>query len=340
MRAVRLSASGDLAVTEVDQPTPGDGELLVKVDVCGLCGTDRHIVDGEYPSAAPVTLGHEFGGEVVRAHGASSIAVGARVTVDPNITCGVCEQCRAGRVSFCPDLTALGVQRDGGLAEYVAVPEQQAYELPPEVPATHAAFCEPLACCLRGLDLAGIEPGGSVAVLGGGVIGQLMVQLARLAGATTVVLSTRQRARRELAERLGATATVDPTVSDPVAAIDGPTGLAPGGVDVVLECAGVAETFRQSLAMTRRGGTVVVFGVAPQAALVEVSPFEIFARELRIQGSYLNPLTHGRAAAMVASGVLELDALVSRELSLAEVPATLSVPPGQGDVKYLVRPAS
>lgn len=340
MQAVQLRELGELVLDEIDEPVAGEGELLVKVEVCGLCGSDRHIIEGEYPSSPPVTLGHEFGGTVVDAGPSTSLPVGARVTVDPNISCGACVECRLGRVSYCSAQLALGVQLNGGLAEYVVVPEKQAYELPSDLPITHAAFCEPIACCLRGLDLAAIRPGDSVAVFGGGVIGQLMVQLARLAGASTVVLSTRQASRRELAEQLGATATVDPTATDPVAAITGASGIAPGGVDVVLECAGVVDTFEQSLAVARRGGSIVVFGVAPQGVMAQVSPFDILVRELRIQGSFINPLTHGRAADMVASGVLELDALVSREMALSDVPAAMAVPPGQGDVKYLVRPGS
>jgi L-iditol 2-dehydrogenase len=133
----------------------------------------------------------------------------------------------------------------------------------------------------------------SVAILGGGVIGQLMVQLAWLAGAATVILATRQAVRRTLAESLGATATVDPRAAEVVAAVAGQGGLAPGGVDVALECAGTVETFEQAVALARRGGTVLVFRVAPQGAQARISPFDIFARELRIVGSYLPPTRTG-----------------------------------------------
>lgn len=362
MRAARLAAPGRLRVEEIDAPSPGPGEVLLRAEACGICGTDRHIVRGEYPSALPVTLGHEFAGVIVAAapvtdiasstatadvaaslpmavdavRGAGVPAVGTRVAVDPNIACGVCRECRRGDPCLCPRRVALGVDLDGGLAEYVRVPLSQVYALPPGVPAAWGALCEPLACCLHGLDLAAIRPGMSVVVVGGGVIGQLMVQLARLASATAVILSTRQAARRRLAEELGATATVDPRSSDLVAAVAGPAGRVSGGADAVLECAGTTETFEQAQALARRGGTVLIFGVAPQGARAGISPFDVFARELRIVGAYLNPHTHGRAVELVASGRLALAPLVTHQLSLDDVPAALLAGPIPGEVKAMV----
>lgn len=336
MRAVRLERVGELCVRGLAEPEPGAGEALVRVEACGVCGTDRHILRGDYPAALPVTLGHEFAGTIV-AMGASGpdtgLTVGTRVAVDPNIACGRCPACRRGDVTLCERRVALGVDLDGGLAEYALVPAAQAYPLPDGVPAEWGALCEPLACCLRALDLAAIAPGMRVVILGGGVIGQLMTQLARLAGATSVILSTRQASRRQLAEDLGATATVDPRARDVVAAVSGPGGLAPGGADIALECAGTIETFEQAVALARRGGTVVVFGVAPRGEQARISPFDIFARELRILGSYLNPHTHGRAVELVASGRLALAPLVTHRLGLDEIPAALAAPPTAGEVK-------
>jgi threonine dehydrogenase-like Zn-dependent dehydrogenase len=339
MQAARLRAVGEMRVETVDRPAPGPGELLVRVRAAGLCGSDRHMFHGEYPTALPVTLGHEFCGTVEAVgEGAGRIPVGTLVTVDPNIACGYCPACRAGRPNLCHNLVAIGVFRDGGFADYVVVPEAQAFALPADLPPHRGAFSEPLACCLHGLDVARIRPGDSVAVLGGGVIGLLMVQLARLAGAETVVLSTRQVARRRLALDLGATHAVDPAAGDLVAAIAGPGGIAPDGVDVVLECAGVPDTFRQSIAIARRGGAVVVFGVMAQGTTVAVEPFDLLFRELRLEGAYLNPMTHARAARMVASDALELDRLVTRTIPLADLPAALAAGPEQGEVKTIITP--
>ena len=340
MKAVRLEAVGSIALRQVDKPDIGPDELLVRVEACGVCGTDRHLFHGEFPCTPPVTPGHEFSG-IVEAIGTSvsGFAVGDRVTGDPNIACGRCAHCHAGRVNLCSNLRAIGIHRDGGFAEYLALPQKQAFILPAGLKPTHGAFCEPLGCCLHGVDLAEIGPGSSVVVLGGGVIGLLTVQLARLAGANTIILSTRQASRRALARDLGATATVDPTAGDVVDAIAGPAGLAPGGVDVVFECAGVRETVEQSMRLARAGGTIVIVGVTPQGMKAEFEPFDLLFRELRVLGSFLNPYTHRRAAELIASGAIEIDRLISRQVPLEDAPAVIANPPAPGEVKVLVVPS-
>ncbi|PZV37593.1 iditol 2-dehydrogenase [Mesorhizobium kowhaii] len=339
MKAVRLEAVGSIALREVDKPDIGPDELLVRVEACGVCGTDRHLFHGEFPCTPPVTPGHEFSG-IVEAIGksVSGFAVGDRVTGDPNIACGRCAHCHAGRVNLCSNLRAIGIHRDGGFAEYLALPQKQAFILPASLKPTHGAFCEPLGCCLHGVELAEIRPGSSVAVLGGGVIGLLTVQLARLAGATTIILSTRQASRRALAEDLGATATVDPTAADVINTVAGPAGLAPGGVDVVFECAGVRETVEQSMRLARAGGTVVIVGVTPQGMKAEFEPFDLLFRELKVLGSFLNPYTHRRAAELIASGTIEIDRLISRQVALEDAAAVIANPPAPGEVKVLVVP--
>ncbi|UJW86315.1 zinc-dependent alcohol dehydrogenase family protein [Devosia sp. SL43] len=336
MRAVRLEALGALAMREIPRPTAGAGEILVRVLAAGICGSDRHMFRGEYPTGRPVTLGHEFCG-VVEAVGASVTGFdgGELVTVDPNIACNACRACHEGRPNLCDNLLAIGVFRDGGFAEFVAVPALQAHLLPPGLDPVHGAFSEPLACCLHALDVARIVPGGSVAILGGGVIGLLMVQLARVAGAGEVFLVTRQEARRALAMELGATATVDPASGDVVASVRRMSGQ---GVDVVLECAGVPETLQQGLKMLRKGGTLVLFGVTPDGVAVPVRPFDLLVNEIRLEAAYLNPHTHARAAAMVASGVLELDRLVTHQVGLDAVAAIVGAPPQPGEIKVIVTP--
>lgn len=339
MKAVRLESIGNLFARDVDKPVPGPDDLLVRVEACGICGTDRHLLLGEFPSTPPVTLGHEFCGIVeAMGTGVTGFKLGDRITGDPNISCGRCPQCMNGRVNLCRNLRAIGIHRDGGFAEYVIVPQKQAFSIPLDLDPVHGAFCEPLACCLHGIDMAEIKAGASVVVLGGGVIGLLTVQLARLAGATTVILSTRQAAKRKLAEDVGATATVDPSSSDIIEEIAGPNGLVPGGVDVVIECAGVPETVQQTTRLAKAGGTVVILGVMPQGAKVELEPFDILFRELRVLGSFINPFVHRRAADLVASGAIELDKLITRRVTLDEAPEVIRHPAAAGEVKVLVIP--
>jgi 2-desacetyl-2-hydroxyethyl bacteriochlorophyllide A dehydrogenase len=305
-------------------------ECLIKVLACGICGTDRHIYHGEYPSTKPVILGHEFGGVIEEVGPSSKFKVGQVVSVDPNIVCGKCMDCQAGRTAFCPELTALGVNINGGLAEYVLTPDTQIYPVSNGLNPLHLAFIEPLACSIRGLDLANLNGGEKVAVLGGGVIGLLVVQLAKLAGASEIVLITRQKFRRDVALKIGATRVIDPNSEDVNTAVT--------NMDVVFECAGAVETFQQAQNIARRGGSVIVLGLTAADVTLEVNPFNIVVNELRIQGSFLNPLTQGRAAELVESGKLNLDILISKVVDLAGVQAILDAPPAEGDIKYIACP--
>ena len=328
MKAVRLEAVGQLFARNVAKPVPGPEDLLVRVEASGICGTDRHLFHGEFPCTPPVTLGHEFSG-IVEAMGASvsGYALGERVTGDPNIACGRCARCHEGRVNLCERLAAIGIHRDGGLAEYVLVPHSQAHTLPATLDPHYGAFCEPLACCLHGIDVAQIRAGSSVLVLGGGVIGLLTVQLAKLAGATNVILATRQKAKRDLAMTLGATSTIDPAACDITSEV---MRLTLGGADVVLECAGVTETIEQAPRLARRGGTVVIVGVVAQGTKISYEPFDLLFREVNIKTSFLNPFTHRRAADLIAAGHIEIEPLISRRISLDEAPECDLQPAGAG----------
>jgi L-iditol 2-dehydrogenase len=332
MKSVRLEAIGRIHTCAAAEPIPGPDELLVRVEACGVCGTDRHLLHGEFPSTPPVTLGHEFCGIIeAMGNGVSGFALGERVTGDPNIHCGRCDMCQAGHINLCRNLQAIGIHRDGGFADYVLVPHKQAYLLPATLNPLHGAFCEPLACCIHGVDMAKIKTGDTVIVLGGGVIGMLVVQLARLAGATSVVMVTRQASKRQLAESLGATSSFSPAESDPAQRV-------PRGAEVVIECAGVPETVELAPRLARSGGTVVILGVLPQGTKVEFEPFDILFRELAILGSFINPRTHARAASMIASGVIQVDPLISRTVTLDEAPEVIRNPPAPGEIRVLVVP--
>ena len=255
MLAVRLHAVGDLRLQEVPVPDPGPGEVLIRVEAAGICGTDRHLFRGEFPSTPPVTLGHEFAGHVVGRGAGVTLPEGALVACDPNDWCGTCDACRRGRVNLCARNVATGIHRDGGFAGHAVFPAHKAVVLPDGLDPRHGAFCEPLACTLHGVDIGAPRAGERVLVIGGGVIGLLALQLAGLAGAETLLL-TRNPSKRELALRLGASATA--------ADAAGVRGIWPEGADLTLECAGVAETVAEAGALTRAGGRVVVLGVLPK----------------------------------------------------------------------------
>ena len=332
MKALFLDGIGKLSVQDVARPVPKADEVLVRVEACGICGTDRHLFLGEFPSFPPVTLGHEFSG-IIEAVGqdVTDLQVGMRVTGDPNIACGACDACHGGRVNLCHNLQAIGIHRSGGFAEYVTMPRKQAFALPLSLDPLHGAFCEPLACCLHAVDLAGLKAGASVTVVGGGVIGLLTVQLARLAGATRVVLITRNPAKRDLAARLGATACLDPAEVDEHI-------HQTGGADVVFECAGLAATVAGAPRLARRGGMVVIVGVLPAGQKVEIEPFDLLFREVSLITSFLNPFTHARAADLIATGAIQVAPLISRTLTLQQALDVIAFPPPDGEIRALVVP--
>ena len=325
MRAVRLTSIGEIGLTHLPQPEPGPGEVLVRVEAAGICGTDRHLLHGDFPCRMPVTLGHEFCGVVV----AGDLAAGTRVTCDPNIPCGICAECRLGRVNLCPNNVAIGIHRDGGFAEYATMPLHRAHILPATLPRHHGAFCEPLACTLHGLDIGAPRPGEKVVVLGGGVIGLLALQLAKAAGAE-VMLVTRQRPKRDLGMELGAAATA--------ATLQEVLAIWPEGADLVLECAGVVETVEAAPHIARRGGRVVILGVLPKGQQIRIEPFDLLFREVSLLSSFINPFTQSRATQMIAEGLIRLDPLISRIIPLDEAAVAIQNPPRPGEVKVIIEP--
>ncbi len=328
MRATQLFETGDLRTVDLDVPEPASGEILIKVEAAGICGTDRHLYLGEFPSVPGKTLGHEFSGIVVDA-GDTEVAEGTRVTCDPNTWCGTCFQCQRGRVNLCINNIATGIHRDGGFAEYCAFPASKAVVLPGDLDPHYGAFCEPLACTLHGMDIGAAQAGERVLVIGGGVIGLMAVQLAKLAGAE-VTLLTRSSEKQALGLKTGA----GHVAGDEAAALK----IWPDGADLVVECAGVSATVAMAPGLTRTGGRIVVLGVLPQGKEVPLQPFDLLFREIQMHFSFLNPFTHGRAAKMVADGTIDVATLISRTISLEEAKDAIAAPAPKGEVRAIVVP--
>jgi len=329
MKAVIYRGKGNVTVSDWPMPEVRPGHVLVRVRACGVCGTDRHIYHGEFWSKPPVVLGHEFAGEVVAlGEGVNDLSPGDRVAIDPNIACGTCRPCHQGKIHLCENLMAVGVNYDGGFAEYCLAPRKQLYPFAGDLPWDEAAMAEPVACCVHGIDLAGIQPGQTVLVIGGGAIGQIHAQLARLSGASRVIVSDPVASRRQLALDLGADAALDPQTMT----VDEMRQALAGGADVVIEAVGSAATAEQSVQLAAAGGTVIWFGVAPGAARSTIAPYDIFRREITIRGSFVNPFTHSRALHLLTSGRLHVGPLITRRVSLDELPAALAEPAGK-DVK-------
>jgi 2-desacetyl-2-hydroxyethyl bacteriochlorophyllide A dehydrogenase len=320
MLAAVLFGPDDLRLEEVARPHAGPGEVVIKVARCGICGTDLHIMRGNFPAPnLPLTLGHEFAGEVAEVgEGVDHVEVGDRATVDINIACGTCFYCRHNDKLFCPRVRQLGVHTAGGMAQYVAAPASNVYRLPSTMSYDHAAYIEPLACTVHGQDRVGIETGESVAIIGGGPMGLAHAALAGLRGAGQVIVSEPDSNRRTTAQKLGADVVIDPFSADPVEQVRELTGGR--GADVVIEAVGSAATYAQALEMARRGGRVLAFGAAPPTLEIPVKPFDVYTKELTIVGSYAGTYeTWPKAIELIAGGRFDPGLIVDSVRPLEDV---------------------
>jgi 2-desacetyl-2-hydroxyethyl bacteriochlorophyllide A dehydrogenase len=330
MRAVVWEEPGKLAVTEAADPTPGHGELIVQVGRCGICGTDVHIAEGEFPPTPyPIIPGHEFAGRVVAVGGGvpGGWREGERVAVDPSLFCGYCPACRSGRGNLCANWNAIGDTVSGAFAEYVAVPAANAYRIPDSVDDAQGALIEPLSCAVHGLRRIGPVTGVHVLLTGAGTMGLLLLQLLRNAGAATVSVVDRKASRLEAAKSVGADG-----VAEEVPALDR------SGFGVTVDATGVPAAIEAGFDALDRGGRLLIFGVASADATVSLSPFRIYNDELTVLGSMAVLHSFGTAADLMASGAIDTGPLLGRPFPLAEFGQALaSVRAGEG-VKIQVAP--
>ncbi|HVL98811.1 MAG TPA: zinc-dependent alcohol dehydrogenase family protein [Egibacteraceae bacterium] len=306
MRAVVLHEPGSAEVTEVPDPTPAPGEVVVAVDACGICGTDLHIYDGHFaPTPYPIVPGHEFCGEVVAVSAdAGDIVEGTFVAVDPSLFCGRCDQCRRGRGNLCANWGAIGDTVDGAFAEYVRVPVANVYRLPADLPREWGTIVEPLSCAVHAMDRLGPVAGDDVLVYGAGTMGLLLAQLLRSAGAARVDVVDRKPDRLAVA-RPGA---------DEVA--DSAAALSAERWDLVVDATGATAAIEDGLGRVQRGGTFLVFGVAPAAATARFSPFTVYNDEISIIGSMAVLHSFGRAVDLLAGGAVDPAPLITHRLAL------------------------
>lgn len=307
MRAIRIEGPGQVRLVEVPVPEPADDELLVRVMASGICGTDIHILRGEYLGDYPVVPGHEFSGVVERAGArVTRLRVGDRVAVEPNLPCDNCANCLNNRQNFCSNWQAIGVTRPGGMAGHVIAPEKAVFSIG-ELPFEHGALMEPLSCVLHGVERARIRLADRVALLGAGPIGVLLLQVLRLQGAAQVIVVERNPARAELARACGAHRCY--------ADLD---SLDESAFDVVVDATGAIPLMERTVDLARRGGTVLLFGVPPAGRRIELDAFQIFRKGLTILSSFTSVRNSYQALALLESGRVDASALISHRLPLAE----------------------
>lgn len=327
-------------VREMDFAPLKPHEVLVKNMSAGICGTDVHIYHGEKGSAEvtpPVVLGHEYAGIVMETGTeVTDVQVGDHVTIDPNIYCGKCRPCRMGKKQNCKHLFALGVNVNGGFAEYSVVPDTQCFLLKKDIPFDVGAMTEPLACAIHGIDRCNIKQGQSVLVIGGGPIGLLIVQLAKLKGASPVILSEPIEMRRQIGLSVGADVVIDPLHEDVAETVRGMIGE--DGADVVIECVGRTFAAQQAIEAAGPGAMVMLFSVPAVDATLPLPLFDVYKKELTIGGSMINPDTHQRAVNLINAQRLEIEKLITHSYDLYHLDDAIHMQMSSESIKVVVHP--
>ena len=338
MKAVIYDQPGKFEVCEVDIPEPGPGEVLIRILAAGVCGTDLHLHAGEFGPTYPLTPGHEFVGVAVsvgRWFGEDMI--GRRFVVDNTASCGHCVECRRARPAYCRNLVAQGVNAPGGFAEYVVTSSGRCFAADDLDPET-AVFTEPVACVVHGLDVLELRPGSNVLLFGAGPTGLILTQLLAGSGATELTVAAPTQAKLDLARGRGADRTVLVDRANPAASFEELRHAAPEGFDVVIDATGALIVLAQTLALTRTGGTVFVYGMTPESTVWPIAPYDIFRRELTIKGSFAQQLAFDRADSALRTGRVKTQGMISRRFTLDAYGEALDAVADSSVVKTLIVP--
>ena len=314
MKAAVIESVGKAVVLEVPDPAPGPREVVVEVAACGLCGTDLHILQGEFAPTLPIVPGHEFAGEVVGVGTAvTELTVGDRVAVDPSLYCHECRYCRTGHNNLCERWAAIGVTTAGGAAQYAVAPVANCVRLPEHIRTQDAALVEPLSCAVRGYDVLRSRLGAHVLIYGSGTMGLMMLELAKRTGAASVDVVDINAQRLSTAQLLGVSGSA--TNADELER--------PQGWDVVVDATGNAAAIQDGLDRVAKAGTFLQFGVADYATRVTIDPYRIYNQEITITGSMAVLHSFERAAELFAAGVLNPEVFISDRLPLDQYPQAL-----------------
>jgi L-iditol 2-dehydrogenase len=346
MRALAYRGPEDLRLEEREVPGPRPGETLLRVAGCGLCGTDLRIEAGQhraYGDGVGRVPGHEIAGTIAAAGDGTGLHEGTKAFVAPNIGCGVCRSCRAGRVNLCERPQALGITRDGGFAEYVLLGEDVVSQgnvlaVGDDVDLAAVALAEPLACALRGSNACRVKSDDVVAVVGAGPVGLMHLLLARLRSPRAIVVSEPSPERRAQAERLGADRVVDPSAGGLEAQV---AELSDGrGADVVITAAPVPDAQRQALELAAPGGRINFFAGLPRdRSQVELDTNLIHYKELVVTGTTANTTEDCREAVdLVQSGRVDTGALIGARFPLADAAAAFQEARSGRVMKVVIEP--
>jgi L-iditol 2-dehydrogenase len=331
---------GFLRLRDVAEPSCGPGQAKIRVVSAGICATDLHILQDEFPSRPPVTLGHEFSGIVEEVgSGTRSVKVGDRVAVLPSVslTCGHCHYCRTGYYALCDHRLSCGASVDGGFARYCVVREDQLYALPDTVDVSLSALAEPLSCSVQAVsDLAHVEPGDLVVISGPGPVGLLTLQLAKAQGAKVIMAGLgADEHRLEAAKKMGADVVLNVEEDN---LVDAARSLSRGyGADFAFECAGNPSSLTECIDSLRKLGTCVMLGIVGRPT--PIMPDTIVYKQLTIRGSIsYNWTTWQRTLAIMAEGRVALASIVSHRFPLSQWQEAFHIVESRTGLKVLLEP--
>ena len=317
MKAVFYDSARSFSVRQIPTPRPEAGEVLIKVIQTGICGTDLHIHEGDFNAEFPLVPGHEVVGTVAElGAGVTQFALGGRVSVNPNISCGICHACRTGRPLLCGALKGLGTNWPGAFAEYLTVPAEYCFAVD-GLPDDTAVFTEPAACAMHGLETLQVRPGSTALVFGAGPTGLLLSQLLTHGGAAKVTVAASSAFKLDRAEQLGIDETYlmdrDALNESQRALMERSGG---DGYDIVVDATGSAAVSERTVPLTRSGGTVMFYGVTAPDDRVSLSPFDIFRREITIKGSFAEISSFPAAIQALRTGRARTDGLITHRFGL------------------------
>jgi L-iditol 2-dehydrogenase len=342
MQAVMKVAPGvgNIELRDIPEPKAGPGQVVIKVQAAGICGTDIHIYKDEFKTRPPVVLGHEIAGEIVEmGTGVEGLKTGSKVTTETYFsTCGVCRYCRSGNINLCLQRKSIGSALNGGFTNYVLVPAKNIHALPEHVSFQAGALTEPLACVVHGvLSTPTVTPGDLAVIAGPGAIGLLTLQVVKAAGATVVMLGTQADEKRlELAKQLGADYTLNVQTEDAPKLIQelSVEGL---GADVVYECSGAGPAATQLLPLVRRRGRYVQIGLFGKPIQWDVD--QLCYKEIMVSGSNASiPSSWIRALQLLENKTVNTEILISHQFSVIDWQEAFDTFEARQGLKLLFRP--
>jgi threonine dehydrogenase-like Zn-dependent dehydrogenase len=338
LAAVFHNAQEGVEVKEVPEPKIAKtNDVLLRIQRCGMCGTDLATLEGRNIVTPPVILGHEIAAEVMGVGAdVKNVKKGDRVTIDPNISCGVCYYCRSNHPNLCPNIVSIGENIDGGYTDFLVAPESAVFRFPDSTPWDVIPLAEPLSDVVNGVSKVQIRPGETAVVYGAGTMGLLWLSLLKKSGAGTLISVEPREKRAKAALEVGADYVIDPFKKDPVQEVFRLTNSR--GADVAAELIGRPETVEQAIKSAAYGGRVLIMGVCKPDAMGSFSPFEIMRYERKIMGSYIANGNVDLAIEELAKGFIKTDVFITHKIPIADIAQAFELNRKGESVKTLIIP--